>query len=827
MTPQETTCDLCGLPNPDGRVVTYESEKQTYRFCCPGCRQVFIMLMEASDSPDPAAFRQSELFKKCREMGIIPRSQTELETRLRQGPSSPQVPQTSTTPSESGASNSSLDLNLRVSDMWCPACAWVIEEALKQSDGIHMATCNFSIDRVRCKYDPVRTSPVQIIETIESLGYQATSAESQVARGKHREFIRFSVAAFFTMNIMMLSFALYTGFFTTLSPEAIYKLSWPLFAMATIVLFYSGQGIYKKALAGLPSASFGMETLITAGAFTAYIFSTVNLLSGSIHLYYDTAAMLITLTLLGKWLEKRAKIRVLADLEAFFALQPAKVRLCSRQYPQGRYAGIQQLHPGDTFQVTEGETLPADGKVTGGSGAVNESSLTGESVPLRVRPGDRVRSGTLVVSGTFRVRADGVGAESTLGQMVQVMERALDEKSPLEGRTDRVLQWFVPAIITLAVGTGFVCKLAGLSSAEAMLRAVTVMVISCPCALGVAIPLARVAGISLAGKKGILVRAFSGFEQAAEIRALVFDKTGTITQGRWELLDIITFPPGKPDEALAAAAGLENGSGHYIGAEITRRAAARNLPIQKIADIREFENGRTGVWHGAKVTIGSRSLLSAELETFDMAAIRNRFSEDVIPSFVFMGHAGKIYAVFVFGDKVRPAAKAAIDTLTARGYDTYLISGDDDRTTRRVAGLIGIEKAAGGKLPGDKVEFIKALQKAGHPAAMIGDGINDAPALVQADLSMAVHSGSHLGHEVADITLMRGDPGQVIDFLNLARPVNRKIVQNLLCAFAYNIISIPIAMGGLLSPLVAVTAMLLSSLTVIGNTLRLVTKGTE
>ncbi len=825
MTTPPNICDLCGLSNPAGRVVTLETEQTTYRFCCPGCRHVFSMLMEASDTPDPAAFKESDLFRKCRDMGLIPRDQEDLEAP----PEEPPAIESSagTTPENTTAADGLLDLNLRVSDMWCPACAWVIEEALKRTDGIQSAACNFSIDRVRCAYNPARTSPVEIIETIESLGYQAATAESQAEHGRHREFIRFCVAAFFTMNIMMLSFSLYTGFLTTLPPAAIYKLSWPLFCMATIVLFYSGQGIYKKALAGLPSASFGMETLITAGTLTAYGFSTVNLLSGSIHLYYDTAAMLITLTLLGKWLEKRAKTRVLADLETFFALQPSKVKICSTQYPQGRYANIQQLEPGGIFQVTRGEVLPADGCVHTGSGSINEAALTGESLPLRVQPGDRVRSGTQVVSGTFQVTAERVGENSTLGQMITIMQRALGEKSPLEGRTDRLLQWFVPTIIALAIVTGLVCKLAGLSTEAAMIRAVTVMVISCPCALGVAIPLARVAGISLAGQKGILVRAFSAFEQATQIRSLVFDKTGTITRGRWELIDIVTVGDCSPDDALATAAALENVSRHYIGAEITRRAMSKKLALPAIDRIEEFENGLTGYRGADKIKLGSLAFLAAEAAAFDMAALQEKYVQHVIPSFVFMSAAEKIWAVFVFGDKVRPASQAVLKTLTATGYDTHLISGDDDRTTRRVADLVGIASAAGGQLPRDKADFVKTQQASGKPTAMIGDGINDAPALVQADLSMAVYSGSHLGHEVADITLMRGDPGQVIEFLNLARPVNQKIFQNLLCAFGYNLISIPIAMSGLLSPLVAVTAMLLSSLTVIGNTLRLVKKETS
>jgi len=826
MTSRTDICDLCGLPNPPGRTVAHSIDAKTYRFCCPGCRQVFIMLMEASDSPDPDAFKQSDLFKKCQAMGLIPRDAADLEARLQAGPAPAETPLPAVdAPSEDDRSDL-LELSLKVSDMWCPACAWVIEETLKRSDGVQSVTCNFSIDRVHCRYDPVTTSPARIRAAIDSLGYQSDSPEN-ARPARHREFVRFSIAAFFTMNVMMLSFALYTGFFTTFARETIYKISWPIFAMATLVIFYGGQGLIKKALAGLATARFGMETLIMTGALTAYGFSTANLLAGSIHLYYDTASMLVTLALLGKWLERRAKNRVLIDLETFFALQPTKVKICTPQYPQGRYGDIRQLRPGDVFQVTEGEILPADGNVTRGKGSLDESSLTGESLPVQVRTGDRVRSGARVVAGTLQVKADGVGKHSTLGQMIDIMQRALGEKSPLEGRTDRVLQWFVPTIVALAVGTGIVCKLTGLTTAAAIIRAVTVMVISCPCALGVAIPLARVAGISLAGRKGILVRSFACFERTPGLDSLVFDKTGTMTSGRWELLDINTFPPGAEDEALALAAGLENGSEHFIGMEIQRQAAGRNLSVPTVTGIRQLENGLSGDAGTEAIKLGSAAFLAAELADVDLDTLRQKFAKNTIPSFVYMEKAGKLWAVFTFGDKVRPASKTTVETLASAGYDTYLVSGDDAETTRRVAGLIGIGTAKGGMLPPEKAAFVKNLQKAGSRVAMVGDGINDAPALVQADLSMAVHSGSHLGQEVADISLMRGDPGQVIDFLNLARPVNRTIFQNLLCAFAYNLISIPIAMSGLLSPLVAVTAMLLSSLTVIGNTLRLLKKGPE
>jgi len=624
------------------------------------------------------------------------------------------------------------------------------------------------------------------------------------------------------MNVMMLSFALYSGFFTQLSRDSIYKLSWPMFIMASIVLFYGGSNIYRRAWAGISTAAFSMETLITVGSFSAYFYSTYGLLSGSIHLYFDTASMLITLVLLGKLLESRAKAEVQADLANFFSLRPTKVKICSEQYPQGRYVAADNLQQGDTFRVEESEVLPADGTILHGAGAVDESSLTGEPLPVIKKDGDPVKSGSKVIQGRFEIRAEKVGEDSVVGQMIAIMEKALGQRTPFEGKAERALQWFVPIIIALSVGTGFVCLLSGLTLDQTMIRAVTVMVISCPCTLGIAIPMARVAGISLAGRKGILVRDFSSFEQADRVNAFVLDKTGTVTKGQWSLLEIIALDSLSEAELLALAASLENESDHLIAAEITREAARRQVQPLSVEGVEVSENGVSGVVAGKKVKIGSRGFLAAELEASPDLSIPEKKPEH---SLVFMSCAGRVCGVFVFGDELKPNSIPAVSRLHGGGYRVALVSGDDDQTTKAIAREVGIDEAQGGKLPQEKAKFISALQQKEQLVAMVGDGINDAPALVQADLAIAVHSGSDLGKEAADLTLMRGDLLQLWDFVLLAKEVKKKIHQNLGFSFIYNLVSIPIAMSGLLSPLVAVCAMLLSSLSVIGNTLLLLKKG--
>lgn len=823
-------CDLCGLPLSAGRFEAAFSGK-TYQFCCQGCRQVFSILIEAADSGDPAKFRDSDLFKLCLDKGIIPRSEADLVSTQVNGNSAPSPSNQFDNPEPAGQlttpADGILDLNLKISNMWCPACAWLIDESLKKTPGVMDSACNFSTDRLQVNYNPIKTSPDRIIEAVKKLGYRAAEPdESRDALERRREFIRFAISAFLTMNIMMLSYALYSGFFIEFSPDTIYKLSWPAFIMATMVVFYGGFELFNKAWSGLTQAAFSMETLIIMGSMSAYVYSTVNLFAGSIHIYYDTAAMLITLVLLGKTLERRAKGRVLEGLENFFSLKPSKVRICTAEYPAGRYVSADHLAKTDIFRVDENEIIPADGRVIDGSGTVDESSLTGEPLPIRIRPGDTLRSGTSVTRGTFKVSAQRVGAGSTLGQMIAIIEKTLMTKTPLEGKTDAVLQWFVPGIITMAAGTGLVCLLAGISMEESILRAVTVLVISCPCALGIAIPLARVAGISIAGKKGLLVRNFKAFEQAERATAFVFDKTGTITAGKWNLLDIISDESLGRDQALALAAGLEKDSEHFIAIEILSQARAKNIQPSSLTCTRHDDQGIRGEFNRQRLKIGSAEFLALELKAANTLGDATVLYGAANHSFVYLGIDGRLAAIFVFGDTLRPDALTTVQKLKSRGMRLALVSGDGELTTRAIADKIGIQHSLGGQLPGDKSRFIMDLQQKGFHVVMVGDGINDAPALVQADLSIAVHSGGQLSKEAADITLMRGEPSQLLEFLDFAKQVNKKIYQNLAFTFLYNAVSIPIAMSGLLNPLVAVTAMLLSSLSVTGNTLMLVRRNT-
>jgi len=826
MTNSPNGCDLCGLPLRFGDH-TLNTSEHAYRFCCMGCKQVFRMLMEATDSPDPAAFKETELYNRCLAAGIIPGTENDLArltdtaAKVKSAEDDTGFRKATHQAATAGTTENTLGLNLTIQDMWCSACAWVIDEALLNIPGVETANCNFSTDHLNCRYDPLRTSPDKIIGAIGRLGYRATTPdEPAIAAEKRRETIRFAVSTFLTMNIMMLSVSLYFGFFTELTEDAIWKLSWPIFIMATMVMFYGGHNIFKRSLVGFASAAGSMETLIAVGSGCAYLFSVYNLISGSIHLYFDTAAMLITLVLLGKIIERAAKDRVQEDLESFFSLRPNKVKLCAPERPAGRYVSADLLREKDIFLVEEDEIVPADGLIIDGSGAMDESSLTGEPLPVTKKAGDRIKSGTRLQKGILRVKAEAVGQNSTLGQMIHIMENALNQKTRLEGKTDRLLRWFVPIILGVGLATAAVLRLIGLPAEEALIRAVTVVVISCPCALGVAIPLARVAGISLAGRIGILVRSFSAFERVTGIKTVVFDKTGTITRGRWQLQRIVSLSGIDAQEALALAAGLEKNSDHFIAAEIRKQAARRQIRPAIISRIKLHTNGISGHSNGKPVRIGSHPFVSDADP--DASAAREAVTREFPgASMVALSIHGRLAAIFVFADTLKEDARDTITALQNQGYALVLVSGDGQHSTRFIGQAVGIQEAYGQQSPTDKAKLIKRMQTGKRQVAMVGDGVNDAQALAVADLAVAVHSGSHLGKEVADLTLMRGNPGQLLDFIRLARATNRKVAQNLCFAFLYNVIAIPLAMIGLLTPLVAVCAMLLSSLTVTGNTLLL------
>ncbi|MBU4055802.1 MAG: heavy metal translocating P-type ATPase, partial [Proteobacteria bacterium] len=444
--------------------------------------------------------------------------------------------------------------------------------------------------------------------------------------------------------------------------------------------------------------------------------------------------------------------------------------------------------------------------------------------PVRKRPGDALTGGTRVLEGELQFTVTATGKASYLGRMIEIMEAGVRKKFSAEQYAERMLKWFVPAILLLALGTGLGGYFLGLTLDLAMIRAVTVMVIACPCALGIAIPLVRVAGISIAGKKGILVRNFEAFENVKSVDTFVFDKTGTVTLGSWDLIKIVPAAGYTESMLLQIALGLEKDSDHDIAFAIRKYAARNPVSQVELDSVNPYPGGVSGRFNGYEVKIGSAEFLEKEkLNTREDIPVPE-WTPDVLYSNVYLGINGGIAGVMVFGDRLRKDAVSTLEKLKNEGYSLFMVSGDGQEITRNVGERLGISKASGGKLPEEKAVLIDTLREKGHQVVMVGDGMNDAPAMGKANVGMAMVNKSHLGRESADITLVHGRMETIHAFLTLGKKVRGKIRQNFWFSFLYNFISIPLAMSGVLTPLIAVTAMLASSLTVITNTLLLFRK---
>ncbi len=803
------TCCLCGIPV--GRSKVNEVlDRQTFSFCCPGCRQIFLLLFN-SPGGLPSNFRDTELYRACVEAGIIPRQENGREP----SPTSEEVP------------FPPLNLALKVEGMWCPSCSWLIEEVLRRTRGIAEAQVSFLSDIIQVKYFPHILSPQEITSRISRLGFRPLPFEEAPAGipEKRNLLIRLGISGILTANIMMVSAALYFGFLQDLTPKVIAYFSYPLGLLAAPVVFYGGLPILRRGWAGARFGAPSMDTLISVGALAAFFYSVLQTARGSLHLYFDTAAMLITFVLLGKYIESYARDKVAAGITELYNLSRLKARISRSSLMGGvkeKWVSSEGLSPGDEFLVWAGERISLDGRVVSGQGEVDESILTGEARPIRKKSGDEVMGGTLLLNGDLTIRTTRVGAESSLGQMIALMQDALARKNPAEVLADRITHWFVPAIVLLAFVTSLYLAFSQRSLEEALLRGLTVLLISCPCALGLATPIVKLAVMGLARKQGILIRDPGVLERACRLDTVVFDKTGTLTEGKFSLQHIFTTD-GKEDEALARISALESRSDHFLAREVVRRAREKSSTPYEVIDFEFLEGkGVKGRVRGDLVWAGNRRLLNAlkpesALEVEEKAIAFEKEGRTV----VFFGWGKELKGFLVFGDRLRKGIREMVEKLRSRSIPARIVSGDGEETTAAVAEEAGIRDPFGQALPQDKVVYIRTLQDEGYHVGMVGDGMNDAPALAQADVGFAVGTGTHILREASDFTFLAQDPTKVLQALTLSKLAMKAIRQNLFFAFFYNCLAIPLAMAGFLNPLIAVAAMFVSSLTVIGNAVRI------
>jgi heavy metal translocating P-type ATPase len=803
---QQETCHLCGLPL--GRTDTgWSGQEERYRFCCPGCRQVFKLLSGASGDL-PGNFRQSELYQTCVAAGIIPGGGPVLSS----SPAKQRI-------EEDCSDRSTLELTFRAEGMWCPSCAWLIEEVLRRTPGVLQPSVSFFSDVVRLRYLPHLVTPMEIVSRIEKLGYKASTPGGK-DRAKADLFVRLAVSAILTMNVMMLSWALYAGFFRDFPPAIVPYLSFPVLVMTVPVLFYGGSPIFRKAWGELRFGSTSMDTLITISALAAFFFSLFAMARNSIYLYFDTAAMLITIVLLGRYVEMHTRARVSSAFRELDEMGRQKVRLAGSD--SERWVAADVLRPGDRFVVQQDERVPLDGRISEGKGIIDQSALTGEAKAVARGLGDEVMAGSLLVEGGLELVATSLAKESSLRQMVDLMMEALDQKNVREQLVNKVSRIFVPTTLAVAGVTGSVLLLMGYTANDILLRCLTILLVSCPCALGIAAPLAKTAMIGLGRAKGILIRSHEALEQVRQLNIMVLDKTGTVTEGAFSLRHIVCLGVDERT-AFSIIAPLERESPHFIAREIMRRASILGVLEEEGQEIQRLEGlGVIGAVGHMTAFVGNRRLLSrqgAELSTSleDQA----RGQEETGMTVVFFGWAGEVKGLLAFGDPIREGAKELVDWLRGRQITVILSSGDENKTTNAVARSLGIKEAYGQNLPSEKIELIKGLQSQGHKIGMVGDGINDSGALAQADVAFAMGSGHAIPKDASDLIIPSGNLAAIADAFDLSERSMRIVRQNLSFAFFYNVTAIPIAAAGLLNPLIAVLAMFMSSLSVIGNTLRI------
>jgi Cu+-exporting ATPase len=706
-------------------------------------------------------------------------------------------------------------VELALEGMTCAACAARIEKALNRIEGVE-ASVNFATETARVALRPGAATIESLIEAVRRSGYDARVQESGTvvdhAADRRAAFRAFLLAAVLTAPFLVDMAWMLAGSGHHLLPL------WLQLALATPVQFVSGARFYRGAWRSLRGGGANMDVLVMLGTSIAYLSSAVVVLWGrDLHVYFEAAAVIITLVLLGKWLEARAKARTSEALRGLAQLQPQRAWI---EGPSGlREVRVEDLRPGDVFVVRPGDSIPVDGEVIDGASVVDESMLTGESVPVAKALGARVFAATVNGEGLLRCRATGVGRDTVLAGIIRLVALAQGSKAPVQALVDRVAGVFVPAVVACAAVT-FAAWLALGTAEQALLNAVAVLVIACPCALGLATPTALMVGIGRGAKAGILVRNAVALERAREMTTLLIDKTGTLTEGRPAVTGVLPAPGVSEPALLRVAASLERGSEHPLAAAVLRYADAAGVAAVPPQDFRAVPGrGVAAIVDGIPARLGTPEYIAELGIPVDAEEVARWRGEGATVIAVAAG--GRLLGLLLLADRLRATSAAAMQRLRDLGLRLVVISGDHEATVRAVARGAGIAEFRAGVLPAQKAAEVEARRAAGEVVGMAGDGINDAPALAAADVSFTLAGGTGVAIDAADVTLMRDDLRLLADAIDLSRRTVVKVRQNLFFAFVYNVLGIPLAAIGLLSPVIAGAAMALSSVSVVTNSLAL------
>ncbi|MBI2436933.1 MAG: copper-translocating P-type ATPase, partial [Candidatus Magasanikbacteria bacterium] len=738
--------------------------------------------------------------------------------------------------------------SLTLSGMHCASCAGIIEKSVKKVTGVKSASVNFAAQKAKIVYEGSLTTQEAIIKAITKAGYGAEPTDNkdpEADRKRRAEEIQGFFKKFiwsFALSVPMLYFMLF-DFFSWVPGGAIVPYIGLISLILTIpVQFIIGAGFYKGMWSGLRMRMFNMDSLIAIGTSTAFFYSLwqylyyvavnnslIGINGGKIpELYFETAAFLITFVILGKWLESKAKGKTSDAIKKLIGLQPKKARILR----DGKTVDIpiEEVVPGDVIVVRPGEKIPVDGVIVKGESSIDESMLTGESIPAEKHVGDTVIGATINKHGSFEFKTTKVGSETALAQIIRLIEDAQNSKAPIQAFADRISAWFVPAVLIIAVLTFVVWFfILGAGITFSLMAFTSVIVIACPCALGLATPTAIMVGTGKGAEHGVLIKGGEPLQAATGLQAIVFDKTGTLTKGKPELTDVVSFGSLDEDEVLAIAASLEKLSEHPLAEAIVNYAEEESIELREVKNFKAIPgHGIQGSVDGVEYLIGNRKLMM-DLPQSSLQKIERKMRklEEAGKTAMLIASKSDVIGMVAVADTIKETTVEAITRLKKKGLELYMITGDNERTARAIAQMAGIDNVLAEVLPEDKAQEIKKIQERGLKVAMVGDGINDAPALAQADLGIAMGSGTDVAMEAGGIVIIKNDLRDVLTAIDLSRESMGKIKQNMFFALLYNVIGIPIAarvfvgFGLVLKPELAGLAMALSSISVVTNSLML------
>lgn len=710
-----------------------------------------------------------------------------------------------------------------IKGMHCASCVRVIEKSLRKVEGVSNASVNLATEKASVTYDSAKVTDQDLVSAVKSVGYKAEleqklQNEDQQKAEKQKELKNLRTKVVFSL---ILGGAVVTGGFLGLSP-------WVQLILALPVQFWAGLEFYRATIPALRHRTANMDTLVTIGTTVAFAYSAFVTIFPQVVQgvgiepmpYFDVSTIIIGLILLGRYFEARAKAGTSEAIKRLIGLQPKTARLIK----SGKEVDvpIEDVVIGDVIRVRPGEKIPVDGVILEGASSIDESMVTGESIPVDKTKGDSVVGATINKTGTFTFRTTKVGKDTLLSQIIKLVEEAQSSKAPIQRLADLISSYFVPVVIMLAIATFVIWYIFGPSPAFlfAMLNMVAVLIIACPCAMGLATPTAIMVGTGLGADKGILIKDAESLETAHKINTVIFDKTGTLTKGEPEVTDIV-------GDILQVAASLEKGSEHSLAEAIVKKGEAERVKFLEVKNFKAIPgHGVEGIIESKQVVFGNRRLMVKEKIRIDEKEIEKLENEG--KTVMMLGVGGSLAGLIAVADTVKDSAKEAVKNLQERGIEVVMITGDNQRTANAIAGQIGIAKVLAEVLPDQKEAEVRKLQQAGKKVAFVGDGINDAPALAGADVGIAMGEGTDVAIEAGNITLINKDLRSVAQALALSKKTMRTIKMNLFWAFGYNVILIPVAMGILfppfrilLSPILASAAMALSSISVVSNSLLL------